>query len=183
MRVWLTREQARLIVDHAQSTAPHEACGLVGGRGEQALEVIPITNAADNPTTNYFLSPEEQVTAMLQFQRQNLELVAIYHSHPATRPIPSQTDIRQATYPQAAYIIVGLAGDRPQLTAWQIHRGEVTPAELVISDTAPTPSNDPTLTRAGKTAMILSIILATVLLVAYAIALLPPAPPIPTPGG
>ena len=42
-----------------------------------------------------------------------LEVGAIYHSHTRTEPVPSQTDINLAFYPEATYIIVGLAGESP----------------------------------------------------------------------
>lgn len=183
MRLWLTRAQAQAIADDALRAAPHETCGLIGGRGAQASLVIPIPNIADNPETAYHLDPQAQVAAMLTLQRQNLDLIAIYHSHPASRPLPSQTDIRQAAYPDAAYLIVGLAETAPRFAAWRIRHSEVTPVDLVISDTPPPPTDDPTLTTGQKTAIIVSVLLATALLIAYSILLLPPPPPIPTPGG
>jgi proteasome lid subunit RPN8/RPN11 len=48
-------------------------------------------------------------------------LLAIYHSHPgAADPTPSETDVRLAYYPSAAYLIVGLGGDEPVVRAFAI---------------------------------------------------------------
>jgi [CysO sulfur-carrier protein]-S-L-cysteine hydrolase len=183
VRLWLTREQARAITDHAQQAFPHEACGLIGGRKGNATAVFPMTNVSNNPRTAYQIEPSEQVAAMMALQRDQLDLLAIYHSHPTTRSLPSQTDIREATYPNAAYLIISLAADTPRLAAWQIRQGEVTPVDLVVSDTPPPKHHDPALTTGQKTAIVVAGILATVLLITYSILLLPPPPPIPTPGG
>ena len=53
------------------------------------------------------------------------ELGAIYHSHTRTPPFPSQTDINLAFYPEALYVIVGVAGDEPDVRAFRIVEGEV----------------------------------------------------------
>ncbi len=62
----------------------------------------------------------------------DLELGAIYHSHTRTEPYPSQTDINLAFYPEALYVIVGLAGDEPDVRAYTIRDGRVGDAELVV---------------------------------------------------
>ncbi len=38
----------------------------------------------------------------------NETLFAIYHSHPASPAIPSETDINLAAYPDAIYLIISL---------------------------------------------------------------------------
>ena len=40
-------------------------------------------------------------------------LFAIYHSHPAAPPIPSQTDRELAAYPDALYLIISLEQEPP----------------------------------------------------------------------
>jgi proteasome lid subunit RPN8/RPN11 len=62
-----------------------------------------------------------------------LDLGAIYHSHPRSEPVPSQTDINLAFYPDAEYIIVGLKGAEADVRSFTITReGKVTEAELVV---------------------------------------------------
>ena len=48
----------------------------------------------------------------MEIDDEGLDLGAIYHSHTRSAPYPSQTDINLAFYPDALYIIVGVAGDR-----------------------------------------------------------------------
>jgi len=59
--------------------------------------------------------------AYRQIEAAGGELIAIYHSHPQGDPIPSVTDLAEATWPEAAYVIVGLRDPAsPQVAAWQI---------------------------------------------------------------
>ena len=46
--------------------------------------------------------------------------------------MPSQTDINLAFYPEAVYIIVGLAGEEPDVRAFRIVDGEVSQTELEV---------------------------------------------------
>jgi proteasome lid subunit RPN8/RPN11 len=62
------------------------------------------------------------------------ELGAIYHSHTRSAPYPSQTDINLAFYPEALYVIVGVAGEEPDVRAWRIRDGGVEEARLEVQD-------------------------------------------------
>jgi proteasome lid subunit RPN8/RPN11 len=65
------------------------------------------------------------------------QLVAIYHSHPrSAEPLPSETDVKLAYYPSATYLIVGLAGAKPLLRAFEISEREQSwrPVEYELVD-------------------------------------------------
>jgi proteasome lid subunit RPN8/RPN11 len=48
-----------------------------------------------------------------------LELLAIYHSHPAAEPVPSRRDVERNTYGESVvHLIVGLAGAKPEVRVW-----------------------------------------------------------------
>jgi proteasome lid subunit RPN8/RPN11 len=100
----LTGEQWSQMMDDAERRAPEEACGLLAGRGEQAVAVLPITNILHSPV-RYRLDPKQQLDAFMWIDKQGLSLIGIYHSHPAGPDSPSVTDIQEAYYPEAAYLI------------------------------------------------------------------------------
>lgn len=53
------------------------------------------------------MQPPAQIRAMLEIERYGWELLAIYHSHPIiSRFEPSQTDLRENTYPDALMVII-----------------------------------------------------------------------------
>jgi proteasome lid subunit RPN8/RPN11 len=68
----------------------------------------------------------------MQIEDSGLDLGAIYHSHTRTEPYPSQTDINLAFYPDALYVIVGLASDEPEVRAFTIREGQVADAQLEV---------------------------------------------------
>jgi len=93
---------------HIESLSDEEACGLIGGyitnTGAKSEIVIPITNVRHNAKL-YKMDPQEQIEALLYFEGSGLDLLAIYHSHLNGLSEPSQTDIKEAFYPEAIYLI------------------------------------------------------------------------------
>jgi proteasome lid subunit RPN8/RPN11 len=84
--------------------APEEACGLVAGIGHRSYQVFKISNILHSPTL-FRLDPQQQLEALLMIEENNLELLAIYHSHPGGPFHPSDTDISEAAYPDAVNLI------------------------------------------------------------------------------
>ena len=117
----VTLRQLEQIFASATQAAPEECCGLIGGDGERATSLYPMRNVAANAQVAYEAAPEDLFTAQREMRERGEQLLAIYHSHPrATEPLPSETDVRLAYYPQAIYLIVGLAGAQPVMRAFKI---------------------------------------------------------------
>lgn len=92
------------MLDHVAQEDPLEACGLLGGLHDAVHEVVPVINTAQSPV-RFRMDPSEQIKALFGFEERELELVAIYHSHPGGPSGPSATDIREAAYPEAYQLI------------------------------------------------------------------------------
>lgn len=123
---------AAAIIAQAQACWPEEACGLVAGREGAAVAIYPGRNIAPNPRVAYELD-HETLARLLEFEDAGLDLVAIYHSHPAGPETPSPTDIAQAFYPKAVYLICSLADPaRPALRGFRITEGQVCAVRLDI---------------------------------------------------
>jgi proteasome lid subunit RPN8/RPN11 len=120
------------IVAHAQAVAPNECCGMIATRDGEAMQVYRAENAAASPL-RYEIEGAEQYRIQMAIDDAGLDLGAIYHSHTRSQPYPSQTDINLAFYPEALYVIVGLAGAEPEVKAYEIRDGQVHDAELAIS--------------------------------------------------
>ena len=119
------------MVAHAVQDAPNECCGMIATREGEAVGVHRATNAAASPL-RYEIDGAEQYRIQVAIDDADLDLGAIYHSHTRSGPYPSQTDINLAFYPEALYVIVGLAGKDPDVRAFEIRDGQVSDAELEV---------------------------------------------------
>jgi proteasome lid subunit RPN8/RPN11 len=120
------------ILEQALAEKPNECCGMIASRDGVAEKVYAATNAAASPPYAYEIDSGDLYRIQMAIDDDDLDLGAIYHSHPRSEPVPSQTDINLAFYPDALYIIVGIKGSEPDMRAFSIRDGQVTQAELVV---------------------------------------------------
>lgn len=105
----IPRKIVQNLLHHAQQTPEKEVCGLISSLDNIPSRHYPIENTADNPERFFNLDPQQQIQAMAHMRNNGEQLFAIYHSHPSAPAIPSRTDIEQASYPDALYIIISLS--------------------------------------------------------------------------
>ena len=98
------------IIEQARDEAPNEACGYLAGLDECGKLVLPMRNADESPE-HYSFDPTEQFGAIKEAREAGLDLIAVYHSHPATPARMSQEDIRLAHDTSVVYLIYSLAED------------------------------------------------------------------------
>jgi len=120
------------MVEHARLEAPNECCGMIAASDGQALRLYRATNIAASPL-RFEIDGREQIRFHNEIESVGLDLAAIYHSHTRTEPSPSQTDINFARgWPGVLWVIVGLAGEEPEVWTWLIEDDQVREAELVV---------------------------------------------------
>jgi proteasome lid subunit RPN8/RPN11 len=120
------------MIAHALEEAPNECCGMVASRDGEAVAVHRARNAAASPL-RYEIDGMEQYRIQTAIEDAGCDLGAIYHSHTRSAPEPSQTDINLAFYPESLYVIVGVKDpDAPEVRAWRIVDGRVSPAEIEV---------------------------------------------------
>ena len=127
----IPRSMLDRIVAQARDEAPNECCGMIAARDGTAITLHPARNAAASPL-RYEIDGMEQYKIQNAIEEAGLELGAIYHSHTRSDPLPSQTDINLAFYPEALYIIVGVKGPEDDVRAWRIVDGQVSQAQLEV---------------------------------------------------
>ena len=94
---------------------------LIGAQRGSAKNIYSLRNVAADKLVSYEAAPEDLFAAQRQMRERGEELLAIYHSHPQSHdPAPSETDVRLAYYPNAVYLIIGLAGRQPVMRAFRI---------------------------------------------------------------
>jgi [CysO sulfur-carrier protein]-S-L-cysteine hydrolase len=121
------------IVEQGLREFPNECCGVVASADGVPVKVFAMTNADASPAT-YRLDGREQLRVFDEIDEQGWDLWAIYHSHTHSEAYPSETDLRLAFYPEARYILLGLADrEDPQMRSFTIVDGEITERELTIT--------------------------------------------------
>ena len=120
------------MVAQAKAQAPVEACGILAGRGDRVEKLYEMTNA-DNSSDHFMMAPKEQFAVVKDIRSAGLEMLAIYHSHPATSARPSQEDICLSLTPDVTYVIVSLQdSNRPVAKGFLIENGNVTEVPVEI---------------------------------------------------
>lgn len=124
------------MVARARAALPNECCGLLAGHVDRdaatVSEAFSVENEAAGPT-EYRTSARDLFAAFRSMRELGLELVAIYHSHPASEPIPSRRDLEENTYGETVvHLIVGLGGPEPSVRAWWLAEGSFREAEWTV---------------------------------------------------
>jgi [CysO sulfur-carrier protein]-S-L-cysteine hydrolase len=118
------------MLTQARLENPRECCGLLAGnvvetadpdqRIGQVAQCHPLVNAAANPEKEYFSDPRSLFVAVRAMRLLGQNILAIYHSHPTSDPIPSRTDCAQNYYPDTIHLIISLKGNEPVVRGWWI---------------------------------------------------------------
>ena len=111
----LKAEVVAALIAHAREAAPDECCGVLLGRGDEIVEAVRARNAAEPATTRFLVDPKDHIDARRDARARGLDVVGFYHSHPRSGAVPSDTDLAEAAYPGALYVIVGLRNTAPKL--------------------------------------------------------------------
>ena len=116
-----------------RSAAPQEGCGLLIGRrlgpSWRLQWVWPCLNSWPHPEQrngHFALDPREQLVAQKWARQRGLEVLGSAHSHPASAPLPSATDLRLALKP--CLMVIGGPGD--ELRAWWLPEAPATPRQV-----------------------------------------------------
>jgi proteasome lid subunit RPN8/RPN11 len=118
---------------HARDGLPNEACGVVSGRDGVGERFHAARNALASPH-RFDLEPEDLVRIMLGIEAAGDELVAVVHSHPVGRAVPSPADVREARYPVPLIICGPVATEAAPIRAWRVSQGRATELRLVVED-------------------------------------------------
>ena len=114
---------------------PNEACGLLVGAALAEDGGVPsrfMGSATPPPRPiRYLIDPEEQLRVVLEIDDADEVVWGIVHSHVASPPAPSATDVGLAAVSRCAVSASARSRpSRPQVRAWTIRRRGVGEVEL-----------------------------------------------------
>jgi proteasome lid subunit RPN8/RPN11 len=114
------RDLFEAMLQQARAELPNECCGLLAGMLNDGVgEVtrrLPLINAVASPI-RYFSEPRSMLAADKAMRTENLDLLAVYHSHPTSEPVPSRTDLAENFLGSVMHLIISLHG-QPAVRAW-----------------------------------------------------------------
>ena len=113
------------LVAHAEGEAPNEACGLILLREGRAERYEPGRNKAASP---YRFELELENPEVWFAEDDSYEL-AVFHSHIASPPRPSRTDVENiGLWERKPYVILSLRSR--DLAAFRIEDGRITELDV-----------------------------------------------------
>jgi proteasome lid subunit RPN8/RPN11 len=127
----------------ARAELPNECCGFLAGKvmepdrpGDpprgQVLCRYPLVNEAASPV-EYFSASRSLFDAHRDMRRQGIDILAVYHSHPASDPVPSRKDRQNNLYgPDVVHLIISLKGSKPLTRGWWLTPEDYREAEWEI---------------------------------------------------
>ena len=127
----LSRDLFDRLVAHARSEAPNECCGIIGVVEGSAVDFYPARNRFNSPL-RFEIHPDDLFRINAEIEERG-QTMALYHSHPNTEGVPSQTDVNLASWwPGIDWIICSLEGGEAVVRGFAIDGPAVTEVELVV---------------------------------------------------
>jgi proteasome lid subunit RPN8/RPN11 len=129
------------MLGHARAELPNECCGLLAGALPDASEPgvarvvrrYPLVNAAASPR-EYLSDEQSMFTAVKDMHRLRLDVLAVYHSHPTSEPVPSRTDLERNYSPGVVNFIISLMSAEPEIRAWWLSDSDYRQAEWELTE-------------------------------------------------
>lgn len=118
------------MIDHVASCVPLEACGLLAGKDDRVEKMIGVQNQAQSEV-RFVMDPYEQLKAFEWIEAHGLELLGIFHSHPAGPETASPTDIAEAAY-AVVHVILSRRGEGWIARGFWIENSAAAETELQI---------------------------------------------------
>lgn len=120
------------MLEHVKTHAPLEACGLLAGKDNRVEEVLVVRNQVQSPV-RFVMDPYEQLRAFEWIESHGLELIGIFHSHPAGPETASPTDIAEAAY-EVVHVILSPSQDEWKARGFWIEDGKSMEVSLLIGE-------------------------------------------------
>ncbi len=104
---------------------------MASGKNGSVYEIIPVENVLHSPI-EYRMEPAVQIHEMVRIEKEGLDLLAIFHSHPEGPGTPSLRDVKDYFYPESVCIILSRTGSEWFGRGFLIHGQDVKEIKLLI---------------------------------------------------
>lgn len=93
--ILLLHDHMDILAKHAKDVSPNESCAILFGKIEKdhfRVKDIFLTKNVENSPVNFTISNDELIKGYQEAEKRKLDIVGIFHSHPASEAYPSVTD-------------------------------------------------------------------------------------------
>ncbi|MCV0392621.1 MAG: M67 family metallopeptidase [Nitrosopumilus sp.] len=94
-KITITDSQKQILLEHAEKEKPNESCAILFGsendENSTVKEIFLTKNIEESPV-NFTISNEQLIEGYNLAEQKNMDVVAIFHSHPNSIAYPSETD-------------------------------------------------------------------------------------------
>ncbi|WP_087972256.1 M67 family metallopeptidase [Oceanobacillus rekensis] len=104
------------MVEHGRSCLPYEACGLLSGINHNVQSIWQLENEWKSDR-RFFVRKKIVEETVQKIKQLNEQVLAVYHSHPTTAPVPSNYDITNHPDDHVFMVIISYK-TRPPITKW-----------------------------------------------------------------
>ncbi|WP_411953839.1 Mov34/MPN/PAD-1 family protein [Alkalibacillus sp. S2W] len=108
------------LVEHCRDSLPHESCGLLSGHHNHVNRFWPLDNELQS-AKRYFVSKRSLEKVLKKINQTGEQVLAIYHTHPTTAPVPSYYDLQNHPDETVHMMIISFKTDPPITKTYTIN--------------------------------------------------------------
>jgi proteasome lid subunit RPN8/RPN11 len=122
------------IVEHVRLNLPYEVCGLLAGKNNKIQSVWKLENEIKSDR-RFFVGERKIAETMQLIKKQEEQILAVYHSHPTTAPVPSSYDITNHFNDRVLMIIISYKSINPKVKCYHIKKETYKECPFLIEPT------------------------------------------------
>jgi [CysO sulfur-carrier protein]-S-L-cysteine hydrolase len=120
------------MIAHARTELPNECVGMLVGSADGVVRNrYPLVNELQSPE-RFLTEARSMLAAEKRLRAEQQEVLAIYHSHPRSSPVPSRYDVADHYGAEVMSVIVSLEGEAADVKGWWIEGGMFWEGEVVV---------------------------------------------------
>ncbi|UOQ45224.1 M67 family metallopeptidase [Halobacillus salinarum] len=107
------------MIKHGYSSLPYEACGFLAGKENLVQSIWTMENELKSDR-RFFVNKQVVKNNLEQIKNRGEQVMAVYHSHPTTAPVPSWSDLAHHMDQKIKMMIVSFKYPSPKVKCYQI---------------------------------------------------------------
>ncbi|MDQ0159595.1 Mov34/MPN/PAD-1 family protein [Alkalibacillus salilacus] len=120
------------IVEDCRNNLPYESCGLVTGLDHRVNKFWPLDNELKS-TKRYFVSKQSLEAVMNEITQSGEQVLAIYHTHPVTAPVPSSFDLKNHPDHSVYMMIISFKLESPMCKLYSVENNRYLECDITFA--------------------------------------------------